>query len=323
MLIWHYTSVDLGQVGGVERHIAALAKEFQILGLPVHIGISPPKVRAGDQVVVLVHGDMKINKASIDAVRSVANVRVLATCHGTSIGRLIGCSEFFSRSAWLGAWKDYSNLKIADGYIAVTPQVKLEVERFFRIQKTHLVSLNGADPQIFSPIEDFQDSSEILFFGRAHDPVKNTDRILQAANEVNTRKAGSISLSLAPGLAPEETPAFAKSFVKSLGKLDVSGTAAAMRTARGLALCSLYEGDALVLHEARSMGLPVIASDLPGLRQSMGEYNSVFWVNPKEVSSIARGMQTLLSTKTTPKPISRPWATVAKEHLKFFQSLFT
>lgn len=69
---------------------------------------------------------------------------------------------------------------------------------------------------------------------------------------------------------------------------------AEMRHASALILPSISEGMPNVLVEAMALGVPVIAADIEGIREVVGEEPACCWIDPFDTNDIARGIRTLL-----------------------------
>lgn len=313
MKVWQYTAFDASRVGGVERHIHEVSAALERVGHTVHIGLTLPREwSASKNVIVHTHGDLWPNPTKL---RGKTWIHV---CHGTSIGRLVACREFLSISGWKGSARDFIPTRFADAAIAVGPHALLEARRYFRMRLPATVISNGANADIFAPLRQLSSASHLIYAGRGGDRVKNIDNLLEACRHI-AKEVDSLELRAAPGF--DHDPRH-HSFVRNLGPLYGKALASAMAECRALVLCSYYEGDPLVLHEAQAMGLPVIVSDIPQLRRALSGYANAIFVNPRSIDSIASGIRNAV---TGPMPVLTPrlrtWDQVAREFVEFYEQI--
>ncbi len=130
-------------------------------------------------------------------------------------------------------------------------------------------------------------------------PHKNTGSVLKAYQLlVNERPEGVPPLILAGGFTQEgPLAARARSMglgtrVRCLGHLERRELAALYRGATLFVYPTLYEGFGLPVLEAMGCGVPVVAGDVPALREVAEE--GVVRVNPRDVEAIAGAMSRLL-----------------------------
>ena len=75
---------------------------------------------------------------------------------------------------------------------------------------------------------------------------------------------------------------------RALGYVDDASSEELMDQARGLIMPTRAEGMGLPIHEALERGLPIIASDLPVLREHFGSRSdAILWVDPECPTEIA------------------------------------
>ncbi len=307
--IWHHTRLRPGDVGGVEKHIHFTAAEFVRRGAQVHVGLTPPAIERA-RWIVHTHGDTPAAPGLREWVSARAGARWIQMAHGTSAGRLVACREYWSRSVWRGVLRDRALLRAADFGIFVSARALAEARLYFGYRGPGPVVSNGADPATFQPLERLTPSPRIVFLGRMGDRVKNLERLLEASARV-ARAVPNFRLVLAPGFRPDES---APPFVESLGATFGSDLAKLLATSRALVLCSYYEGNPLVFHEARAMGLPLVLSDIPALREAAGaDAAGVAWASPRDVDSIERALISALRTRDPIRPIVRSWSQVVDE----------
>lgn len=128
----------------------------------------------------------------------------------------------------------------------------------------------------------------VVFVGvrRAH---KGLDLLLSAIPEVLSQRPQAVFAFIGPG-----DPLLRRgSEIRDLGALDDDTKAAWVEAADVLCLPSEFESFGLVVTEAWSVGTPVVASDLPVLRELITAGHGGITV-PREPRALARGLSSLL-----------------------------
>jgi hypothetical protein len=70
------------------------------------------------------------------------------------------------------------------------------------------------------------------------------------------------------------------------------------------------------------MGLPVLAADIPQLRDALSDYPNAVFANPRSVDSIAFAIKTVVLGETpVPAPRPRGWDAVARDLALFYAEL--
>lgn len=321
--IWHYSSVDLNAAGGIEKFILGLSNTFNSLNIKTHVGLNPPvfdESMRTKSLIIHTHGDCWPNISFLKNVKELKNVyqKVLwiHISHGNTIERMRSCNEYLSYSGYKGALRDFSLISMCDYNVAVSQHALNENIKYYKIKKRTCVISNGADTNIFKPLNAISSDSNFIFIGRSDDRVKNIDIILKSFSALFNSHS-NIKLFLAPGIKENNLP-----FVHNLGLLKPSDIASKLATIKGVILSSLYEGDALILREAMAMGLPIIASDIIPNRETCAEYRNVFWFNPKDQSSLIKVIEdSFLNKNLSVKPMPRDWKTVSEEYLNFYSKI--
>jgi glycosyltransferase involved in cell wall biosynthesis len=312
MRIWQYTALEVAGVGGVETHIAEASAALKRLGHESHIGVAPPPFPPD---IVHTHGDTWITPLAARNIRARGAATWIQVCHGTSIGRVLACREYFSLSGWRGVLRDFLPLRFADAAVAVSAAALDEAQTYFRASIPARVIPNGADLSVFKPLEHVAAEPRLVYVGRAGDRVKNIDRLLDACARVRAQVPG-FELWAAPGLGSSQA------YVRDLGEQRGVALRDALSKCRALTLVSLYEGDPIVVHEAKAMGLPVLAADIPQLRDALSDYPNTIYVNPRSVDSISFGIKTVvLGAPPVPAPRPRSWDAVARDLVLFYAEL--
>ncbi len=73
--------------------------------------------------------------------------------------------------------------------------------------------------------------------------------------------------------------------------------------------------------QARIVGLPVIACDVPGIRELVEPYSHGVLVDPKDAGALADAMGRLVLSRPAPDPASRPPISYA-EYLTRIEELY-
>lgn len=180
---------------------------------------------------------------------------------------------------------------------------------FFRAHPERVEELPfGVDTDVFSPGPDRRErflipegSRVVLFVGgldRAH-AFKGVDELLVAFSKIDSKDhlliVGEGDMRESYEMRARELGAASR--VHFLGKLDQESLVDAYRTATVLAFPSTSAAEAfgLVALEAQACGVPVIASDLPGVRTVVKRDETGRLVPPGDVESLAAAIRDILN----------------------------
>ena len=125
-------------------------------------------------------------------------------------------------------------------------------------------------------------------------PHKNWDRLIRALALVEEDVRPRLVITGARGedpLAPVVAETGMGDWVELRGWVDDAELAELRSRARAMAFPTLAEGFGLPILEAMAEGLPVIASDLPVLREVGGD--AALWFDPLDLDSIADALRTV------------------------------
>lgn len=313
--IWHYTALNPQRTGGVEKHIFNLSNELQKSGHEVHVGLNKPPFLPD---FVHTHGDVVVTRRKMRRLLGSHSFYWIHVFHGTSLGRLKACGEWISASAWRGTSRELLIAWQADSAIAVSSHVRVEAEKYFHFKKPIVVIPNGVNTDAFCPLAKISSQPILGFVGRAQDRVKNVDRLFLAA-QVVFRGNEKFELWMLPGCITSKKAPFIKNHNEFSDPFELSKK---LGQCRALILPSLYEGDSLVLHEAKAMGLPILASRIAGNVSSLARYQNAFFFDPHSSEDMAQVITEMLNqTSLSPSPEIRSWSQVAQETLKIYSSL--
>jgi glycosyltransferase involved in cell wall biosynthesis len=162
---------------------------------------------------------------------------------------------------------------------------------------------NPVDTSMFSPgSHNKHDASQVasraLFVGGLV-AIKNVGSLLRAI-EVVRRHHPEVSLTIVgDGEVRKDLENLSRDLgidehVHFLGRKDKVEVAAIMRESDFLVLPSLWENQPCVVVEAMATGLPVVASDVGGIPETVPEYAGIL-VKPGSVEELAEAIETMIA----------------------------
>ncbi len=324
--IWHYSSIDLSSAGGIEKFISAHMNALSSYGIHSHVGTALPPMeeisKHSKALILHTHGDCWPDISMIGKIFYFKNrglkTKWIHISHGNTVERMRACGEYLSYSGTRGALRDFSLIQMCDAIVAVSQHAKDENKKYFRITKRTDVIHNGADLQLFKPLNAVEQSNRLLFVGRSNDRVKNISLLLAVFESLRSQFT-DLELGLAPGHSTSQDG------IINLGLLTTAEISEKIKRSKAVVLPSLYEGDPLILREAMTMGVPIIASDISANRETCVNYKNVFYFNPHSKSDLKRALvENILGKTLQPTPQPRGWMEVAGEYKKLYESsLFT
>lgn len=253
-------------IGGVEVSARATARELRLRGVDVVFSRNPEAWSDPSFDVIRTHGSaLPSRKARASRNR---NAVWLHTFHGSTLGRMRACGEW----AWVGgylAWmRELGAARAADALSFVRPG--LEFEKISNARGIPArVTGNGWDAGGNGPVpaklpEAGEKRPRFVFIGRGEDRVKGADRALSLMANVP-----GVDWVVVPGtgfpdhfgIAPKLDAATEYRKIEKTGVLSSEQVSKLLsEEIDGLLLSSRYEGNALVILEALSLGVRVVTS---------------------------------------------------------------
>lgn len=132
-------------------------------------------------------------------------------------------------------------------------------------------------------------------------PQKNHRTLVQAFASVHAARPNARLLLLGDGPLLGECKALANALGAADAVMFAGGNAnviAALRGSNAFVLVSNYEGFGLAAAEAMAMGLPIVGSDVTGLREVIGGHGAL--VTPNDIQAIATAMMHCMDTPDDP-----------------------
>jgi len=295
--------------------------------------------------------DVLHTTSPVSRIPTTYNGKVIVTFHDMGIYKVPEC---YSTATILHNKVSYQLMaKKADKIIAVSDSIKKDLEEIFGAGKKTQMIHCGLDKRFFAELEAGDekileklgvDKKYILFLGTI-EPSKNITRLLQAFAEFknksinnkgeknNSKFAYQLLLVGKNGWLAKEYWQIAKDLkiekdVIFAGYIIGDELLPILKKAEFLILPSLYEGFGMTVLESFAAGLPVIASDIPSIKEVAGEAARL--VNPRDVSGITEAMLDFSSNlemrnKLAQKGLERAkdfdWEKVAQETLEVYNKV--
>ncbi|MFA5359166.1 MAG: glycosyltransferase family 1 protein [Patescibacteria group bacterium] len=236
---------------------------------------------------------------------------------------------------WAAVWRAKKIITISDftkteilKYYPLVDRNKIEVvyEGVSKLEKEMIEKKDDNDVLLRYNITD----PFILYVGSAY-PHKNLDKLILAFARPEKNWTGKLVLvgkkdyfyqRLEEGVQELNTKS-----VLFLGYIPDSDLAVLYRQARVYVFPSLYEGFGLPPLEAMSWGLPVVASDIPSLREVIGDAYEKF--NPKSVSDILQKIKNVLTDNVKQEKLrylgleqikKYNWDATVKKHIDIYHA---
>ncbi|MBD3926654.1 glycosyltransferase family 4 protein [Nocardioides cavernae] len=197
----------------------------------------------------------------------------------------------------------------------------------FPSERLHVVPLAARAPEVVAP---YRGEENLVVASGQRRPYKNWEGLIRALALVEESVRPRLVITGAdPGedpLRPVVDECGLSPWVDLRGWVDADELADLRTRARALAFPTLAEGFGLPVLEAMSIGLPVIASDLPVLREVGGD--AALWFDPRDPGSIAGALRAVATDREAMLRASRAgldqaagfsWRRVAEETLDVFR----
>ena len=255
-------------LGGAEVHARSLVRELEVLGVDVQISAESLRLAHETWDVVHTHGSSPIPLLSIFSPSR--KFKWMHTLHGTSIGRMKACSEWFWIGGYLAYLKEIYATLFCDVLVAVhedlhlvkwarkTGKQVLICENGYDAASTSMNAMAQLDPALRGKLREKRSVGKKVaaFIGRSEDYVKGYDRF------VNLMHASpELVLVSAPGVSDPS------GLIQSTGVLTSFQVSQLLMEIDALVIPSRYEGLPLVALEALALGVKVVAMQVGGLKE--------------------------------------------------------
>lgn len=270
-----------------------------------------------------------------NAISQISNIKKVRTIHHVDVFENKELRNYQKKS-----------IKLIENRIVVSLFWKNYLKEKYKINSE--VIYNGVDSKKFSPKNKgdyFTEKlklrgKEVFLFIGGIEPRKGVIYLLRAFKKVNRKIPNSVLLIAGTSGIIDYTPYQKKFFdylnnlnikqnIKILNAIEEDKLPSLYRTANCFVFPSLREGWGLVAMESLASGIPVVAYDIPPLKEFLNEKNSVL-VRKKSVNKLANAMLKIAKDKEFAEKLSKEgrktalkftWEKTAKKTYNFYNSI--
>lgn len=273
-----FSKVNLSEgLGGVEVCARSLAREFRKLGHECVFSSDPHDLDNAFERwdVIHTHGSSPLSWTQWIKIRRQHKRPILVhTLHGTTWGRMWACKEWLWLGGHLAQIREIFGVSIAQVVFVVRPNLWLAkcAKTLGKTVITVGLGWDSTENDLCELQQDLPVEKSWIYIGRGSDRVKAVQRIIRWM----VTFPGHDLLAI-PGEGFPHLPC-----IHFTGRLGARGIHEALDRGKGLILSSKYEGLSLVALEALSRGVPVVATQVGGLRYFPKELQGTYWIQPKD-----------------------------------------
>ena len=294
-------------VTGVERYVRELTDE--LTNQRVEFDLAKPAFRNRWAQQLWEHFKLSRLARRYDVLFCPANVTPIWVPRTAKLVVTIHCLRFLNfPEDYTPAFEAYYRLLIprsirrADAIITVSHAQAREIaERFPHTKDALHVTPLGISEEFQPPIEPCQEPV-VLFVGNAG-VSKNLPRMLEAFAAISDRIDHSLWIvgasrptSTRKGSLSRALSQIGEDRIKWLGRIDdKTELVRTYQRAELLVFPSLYESFGLPPLEAMACGVPVLVSDIPAVRETVGDAG--IFVDPYDVSALSEAMLEVLADR--------------------------
>lgn len=232
----------------------------------------------------------------------------------------------------------------ADAIIVPSQSIKTEVCEHLRIKESKITAIPEAPRSSFWPVppdetvavrQRLNISDDFILFVGTIEPRKNLLTLVRAFQEITHHCQTQLVLAGDEGWLTGELHGFLRNAdfsarVRLVGYLADDDLRALYSSCNVFVYPSLYEGFGLPLLEAMACGAPVVTSNIPSIRETVGD--AALLVSPTDVDELARSLVRLLENPAEREQRSAEgkqhasefsWDKAATATLKVYRSIST
>lgn len=200
------------------------------------------------------------------------NISFVTSCHGTDLRQFQNCPHLRKRVL--------KGCEQIDTVLALTEDQKIEIIRLYNIKPERIIVVGaGFNNNLFYPKTKPKPNPVQLVYAGKLSNAKGVPWLLSALKKINSPLWKLHLVGSGSGEEKEHCLKLAKELGDKVcihGAISQEKLAEIMRRSHIFILPSFFEGLALVVLEALASGCRIVATDLPGTREILGDYKADF-----------------------------------------------
>jgi glycosyltransferase involved in cell wall biosynthesis len=264
----------------------------------------------------------------LERLRNVGEIRCLER---TSWPIVVTAHSFFGEHEDAVIYGEMQpNLRLADRVIAVSPHIAEQAEQLGVERERIRVIRSGVDIDRYQPRDKLAardqlgmlaEAQLILFVGNL-EPRKQVDVLLRALSQMEDARLAIVGDGeLRDALQKAAVQAGVAERACFTGRVDPETLMRWYAAADVFALPSSSEAQGIVALEAMASGLPVVASDVGGLRRTVEDGRTGFLVPAGDVQSLARRLAEVLSDQARARAMGQAARRSVEQHFSWTRAV--
>ena len=225
----------------------------------------------------------------------------------TYLSKVSSIYSFFSKisARYISYPLELKNIRNTDIVTTLTDSISKELIKEYGLNPDEITIIgNGVDEKFFYPkqkLEDKNNDRYILFVGRL-DRDKGLFDIIESGKHLNDKKSNVYFKIVGEGrdlnILKKKTKILGlQDKIEFLGQIKKDRLLTLYQNATAFILPSYHEGLPTVLLEAMSCGIPIIATNVRGIRDVINPEKNGIIIPPKKPEKIAEAISSLLENK--------------------------
>lgn len=270
--------------------------------------------------------------------------------HLASVQNLLGlhATQKFGAIGWGPRWVEKELLQMYKCFVAVSPGIAHRIQDTLNVEVNCRVIPNSCSPLFFEEISNKSHTTQIasppksdyiLSLGRIDvyqkgldDLVNAFDRVAEHLPDIKLVIAGSGMDGQVEVLKRLVCQAKHRDRIELVGQVEQSRAAKLMRESLFVAIPSRYEGWPLAALEAAAVGVPVVGTNIVGIRDAAPQFPAGHGelVDPGDIAGLTRAFYKVATDKKRRADMASrgskwareySWDKLAEEQLEFYTAL--
>lgn len=260
---------------------------------------------------------IRANTLALSRLRKpdIIHVHILTRCgaialfqkrlHGTPYIVTEHWSRYLPGNDFSGVLRKFATkvvVKNAKTVTTVTENLAKAMQNHGLTNNNYIVLPNVVDVNLFKPVEKHNEKCKLIHVSCFEDKSKNMSGLIDALSIIEDKQIDYQCIFIGEGIDFEVLKNYASENLDSAninftGLLQGQQLADELASGDFLVLSSNYENMPVVILEALSCGLPVVSTNVGGIKEIIGE-NCGMLVPPRDTEKLAEAIQTMIANRS-------------------------